>query len=135
MKAEDLIMASFIEAEASTTNILQPDIEDVVDSKSVNAALRAADKYYGLAKEYLDTPSNEYSGKNPMASWSYEKNRYTDYTGFSVKAKALATKMKDFDVEIGVSLKDGKYDPQEFVNWYEDRKAKAADTGEHQEKF
>ena len=135
MKPEDLIMASFIEAEASTTNILQPDIEDIIDSKRVDRALNAVDKYYGIAKEYLNDPTPDYDGRNPMKDWAYEKGRYTNYTDFKVKASALATKMSDYGNEVGVSLKNGMYDPQEFISWYEGKKASHADTGAHQEKF
>ena len=135
MKPEDLIMASFIEAEASTTNVLQPDIEDIVDSKRTEAALRAADKYYGIAKAYLNDPTPDYTGKNPIEAWTYEKGRYNNYSDFSIQATALATKMKEFNIDIGVDLKKGMYEPQEFVSWYEDKKAQHADTGAHQEKF
>lgn len=135
MKPEDLIIASFIEAEASTTNILQPDPEDIVDTNKVKEALMVADQYYSMSREYVNAPTPEYSSNNPMEVWSYEKDRYANYNDFSIKAQALATKMKDYDVKIDVPLKNGKYDPQEFVNWYEDKKARAADTGEHQEKF
>ena len=135
MKPEDLIMASFIEAEASTTNVLQPDIDEIIDNKRTESAVRAAEKYYGIAKAYLNDPTPDYTGRNPMKSWAYEKGRYTNYTDFSVKATALATKMSDFDVDIGVSLKHGMYEPQEFVSWYDDKKAQYADTGAHQEKF
>ena len=134
MKTEDLIMASMIEAEASTTNVLQPDIEDLVDSQRVNEALNAAEKYYGLSKSYLNDPAPEDSGRNPMKSWSYEKNRYNNYTTFNVAATALATKMSEFDTNVGPALKNGFYDPQEFVSWYEDKKEQDS-TGAHQEKF
>jgi len=135
MKPEDLIMASFIEAEASTTNILQPDIEDLVDNSKVEEALSAVDKYYGMAKAYLNDPTPDYEGRNPMESWSYEKNRYNNYTDFNVQATALATKMSDYGNDVGPSLKNGMYDPQEFISWYEDKRDGNASAGAPQEKY
>ena len=132
MKPEDLIIASMIEAEASTTNVLQPDVDELVNSEAVKRSLNAAERYYGIAKEYLNDPTPEYEGRNPMESWTYEKGRYNNYNDFTIKATSLATNMSDNDYDIGVPLKNGMYDPQEFISWYEGQKA---DYGDHQEQF